>query len=215
MVQAGMGPRSSETALGYVLDEHNPDFIISTGFGGALYKDALPGDLIFAAKVFLIPEKILRKSADPFNNYNLADFNSLEIPDAAGLFDRLSVKVGMHKGNILTFERFAGKSDIKDILPADISFPVCDMETYFLAKLSIERRLPFFAVRSVTDLADEEIPPEFLLTTDEDGSYSVSRAIRMLLGNPKLLPDTIRIGKNSRTASNNLWRFVKALTEVL
>ena len=115
----------------------------------------------------------------------------------------------------MTFERFAGKTDIKNILPTDISFPVCDMETFFLAKLSMEQRLPFIAVRSITDLADEEIPPEFLHTTDDSGKYSASRAIGMILSKPKLIPDTIRIGKNSRMASNNLWRFVKALTEIL
>ena len=34
-----------------------------------------------------------------------------------------------------------------------MTLPVCDMETFELARLSLERKLPFIAVRAVSDEA--------------------------------------------------------------
>jgi nucleoside phosphorylase len=212
LVQAGMGARNAEAALEYVFEEHKPDFVLSIGFGGALYAGASAGDLIGAARVFLIPENIEEK---PNAALNCLDSYSLEIPGSGEIINKLSGKVDIKEGCILTLGRYMKKSGIKNRLPADISFPVCDMETFFLAKLALKLELPFFAVRSITDRADEEIPPEFLRVTDESGNYSRFRALRLLLYKPQLMKDIIKIGRNSGLASNNLWHAVRSIIEVL
>jgi nucleoside phosphorylase len=198
LVHSGMGTRNAEAAFKYILEEYSPDFILSIGFGGALYDGALIGNLVWGSKVILVPEDVL-----------------LEIPDAGGIFSRLSGKVSMNEGCILTFEKYTKKSEVKKHLSNDLSFPVCDMETFFLAKLSIEQGLPFFAVRSITDRADEEIPQDFLGVTDESGRYKLSRAISLILSKPKLIKNVIKTGRASAIASNNLWHFVKALVEII
>jgi nucleoside phosphorylase len=198
LVHTGMGARSAEAAFKYVLEEYSPDFILSIGFGGALYDGALIGDLVWASRVILFPEDVF-----------------LEVPDAGEISKRLSGKVSMHEGCILTFEKYMKKSEVKKHLSNDFSFPVCDMETFFLAKLSIEKRLPFFAVRSITDRADEDIPSEFLSVTDESGRYKLSRALSLIISRPKLIKDIFRTGRASAIASNNLWHLVKAMIEII
>jgi adenosylhomocysteine/aminodeoxyfutalosine nucleosidase len=212
LVQTGMGTRNAEAAMKYILEEYGPDFILSIGFGGALYDGALIGDLVWASRVILVPEDIL-KGLIP-SSYNMESY-LLEVPDAGEIFSKLSEKVSMKEGCILTCERYIKKSEIKKHLSKDLSFPVCDMETFFLAKLSVNQGLPFFAVRSITDRADEEIPPEFLYVTDESRKYKLSRALSLILSKPKLIKDVIRTGRASTIASNNLWLVVKALTEII
>jgi nucleoside phosphorylase len=212
LVHTGMGTRNAETALKYILKEYSPDFILSIGFGGALYDGALIGDLVWASRVILVSEDVLKGS--PLASYNMESY-LLEVPDAREIFSRLSGKVSMHEGCILTCERYIKKSEIKKHLSKDLSFPVCDMETFFLAKLSIEQGLPFFAVRSITDRADEEIPPEFFGVTDESGRYRLFRALSLILSKPGLIKDVIRTGRSSSIASNNLWHLVKTIIEIM
>jgi adenosylhomocysteine nucleosidase len=199
LVQAGMGVRNAEAALQYVLEEYEPDFIASIGFGGALYRGAAAGDLIWPSKVFFLNEKVE---------------GTLEVPDAGEISARLSGKVMMHEGSVVTLQRWMKKSEIKEIMPR-LPLPVCDMETFPLARLSILRGLPFFAVRSITDTADEEIPYEFLTVLDKSGKYALSRSLKLLLSKPKLLPKAARLGMTSRIASHNLWHAVRALVEIL
>lgn len=212
IVQTGMGTRNAEAAIKYVLVEHSPDFVLSIGFGGALYNGASAGDLICADRVFFIPENVLKK---PMTLFNYRELLSQEIPNFREIVSKLSKKVSMCEGCIFTFERYMKKSEIKKNLSKELSFPVCDMETFSLAKLSIEQGLPFFALRSITDLADEDLPPEFLRVTDESGGYRVPRALKLILSKPKLIKNIIKTGRASAIASNNLWHFVKAMIEII
>ena len=210
VVQTGMGAENTEAALKYVVEDYRPDFILSVGFGGALYGDAAIGDIICGSRVFLIPEKIREGSAP-----DRVKLDSEEIPDVAEVVSRLSDRVPIREGCIITIEKHMDKPAIRKILPGDLSFPVCDMETYFLARLAKEMGLPVLCLRAITDRADEEIPVEFLGVTDKSGKYSLSLAIRLIIGKPKIIRHIFRIGMNARIASINLLHAVRALIEVL
>jgi adenosylhomocysteine nucleosidase len=197
---SGMGSMNAETALEYVCVRYDPEFILSLGFGGALYEGAKIGEIIWSGRFFLVGEDLME---------------TLESTGAIEALGKVSCDFSIREGSILTIEKWTAKSEIKKFLTPGISFPVCDMETFFLAKLSKKKGLPFMAVRAVTDLVDEEIPPEFLSVSDETGTYQMSRALRLVFSKPTLLKNIIRIGRNSGVASNNLSQFVKALIEVI
>jgi nucleoside phosphorylase len=199
LVETGMGSHNAEAAFEYVLAKFSPDFVVSAGFGGALYDGAAVGDLIYGSKFFLIDEKVE---------------DTIELSDAARIFSRLSGTVSMREGTILTLQRWMKKSEIKQIVPR-LPLPVCDMETFPLAKLSMRKGLPFFAIRSITDRADEELSLELLDISDESGQYRLSRALRLILSRPKLISEVAKLGRNSRIASNRLWHAVKNLVEIL
>ncbi len=200
LVLSGMGSINAETALNYICDQYSPELILSLGFGGALYDSGRIGEIIWSGKFLFVREFVAE---------------TLELSVARDVLDRVSRDLDIREGTILTIEKWTAKSALNKFLTREFPFPVCDMETFFLAKLSMKRGLPFLAVRAVTDLADEEIPPEFLSVSDESGTYKLSRALRLVFSKPKLLKDIIRIGRNSGLASNNLWHFLKAMIEAM
>jgi adenosylhomocysteine nucleosidase len=204
LVQTGIGTHNAENSLEYILEEYSPDCILSLGFGGALYDGAIVGDLIWVSKVLLIPESAVEKSQ-----------YLLEIPNSRETFSKLSDKIVMHEGCALTLEKWMKKSEVKKMIPRELSLPICDMETFFLAKLSVQKGLPFFAVRAITDLINEEIPRDLLRVSDKSGNYRFTRALFLLLCKPKLILSMIKLGRNSKVAAKNLWLVVKSLVEIL
>jgi nucleoside phosphorylase len=200
VVLTGMGTRNAEASLDCVIKEHSPTLILSSGFGGALYDTASIGELIWASRVLLV-------------NGGVREI--LDLPDRDQLFPRLSQKLTLHEGSIITLKGWMTKPEIKRALSTPLPFPVCDMETFFLAKASLKHGLTFIAIRSITDRSHEEIPPELLSVSDESGNYRLPRALKALLRNPSLIPGAMNLGRNSALASRNLWRAVKALMEAL
>lgn len=203
-VQTGMGTANVEIAFRRVFQERRPDIVLSVGFGGALYEDAGIGDIVWSSRSFLIRGQHEHLAEDA-------------IPDSAmgrRIGEKLSERTASREGHIVTLPEMMTKSKIKKMLPGNL-LPVCDMETFYLARLSHQNRVPFLAVRSITDLLHEDVPPELLAVTDGVGRYRFSRAFGLLLTKPKLIPASVRLGKNAARASKNLGKAMDALLEIL
>jgi len=208
-VQTGIGAANAETAFRRVLQERRPDIVVSAGFGGALYEDAEIGDIVWAFRSLLIRVDRTRQ---------LEHLPEDAVPDSAlvrQLGKKLCEKTAAREGSIITLSEMMTKSKIKKMIPGDLPFPVCDMETFYLAKLSYQNRVPFLAVRAITDQLDEDIPPELLAVTDGTGRYRFSRAIGLLLAKPQLIPASVKLGRNAARASKNLGKAVNSLVEIL
>ncbi|MCL5023641.1 MAG: hypothetical protein M1497_09800 [Nitrospirae bacterium] len=200
LVQTGMRVAGAEESLWYILDEHKPDVVLSAGFGGALYEGARIGDLVSASRVLLVRDGIEE---------------TMELPETGEMIRKLGSSLTVREGSVLTLAKWLTKSEVRKLLHVGLPFPVCDMEAFFLAKLSAEKGLPFLAIRSISDRADEEIPPGLLGVADESGKYRLSRALRVLATRPALIPRSIGLGLNSGIASRSLWHFVRALAETI
>jgi adenosylhomocysteine nucleosidase len=209
LVETGMGVSQSESALLRVLQEYSPDAILSVGFAGALYEGADTGDLIWASRVIYLPEG---NSESALTSHTMA---FLQVPDEDNLYGALKTRMAIRSGSVVTLQRRIEKPDIKRMLPAGIPFLVCDMETYGLARVCLGRKIPFFAIRSVTDRLNEEIPDVLFNVTDKSGNYSLAKALGTIMENPDLVPDVIRLGRNSNKASKNLWQAVEILITLL
>lgn len=209
MVLSGMGTINAEAAWNYAVETYRPDYIISAGFGGALYDGAGIGDVIAASSVMLYPD-IAEAPAAGGRQKSL-----MNIPGAREVLDRMTGEIAMHEGSFLTLRHRVDKACIDKDLLQGLSFPVCDMETFSLGKLSLLAGLPFFAVRAITDLAGEEIPQELFCVTDAYGNFSLFRALAILFGKPALVPVFIRMGKNARAASKNLSLAIETLLRIL
>ncbi len=208
-VQTGMGAANTETAFRRVLQERRPDIVLSAGFGGALYEDAGIGDIVWSSRALLI-----RGDRTPRHEYPAED----AVPGSdlgRRIGEKLRERTAAREGSIVTLSGMMTKSKIKNMIPCDLPFPVCDMETFYLARLSHQNRVPFLAVRSITDRLDENIPPELLAVTDGTGRYRFSRAFGLLLAKPKLIPASVRLGRNAARASKNLGKAVDSLVEIL
>lgn len=209
LVQTGMGTLRAQAALHHLLARKMPDLVVSTGFCGALYQNATLGDLIRGTRVLLCHEEQGRAILPEGRQLSL-DHGSA--PRNADGWDGIRDMTG---GYIITLQKRIRKEALKRILTADMTFPVCDMETFPLALLSLQRGIPFLALRAVTDLHHEDILEAFFGTADGSGSYRTVRAVRLLLLRPGLIPSALRLGRASSLAAKSLWRGLHTVIETL
>lgn len=205
LIQTGPDAGRTQAAFDFLTGQHPPDMVVSLGFGGALYEEAAAGDLIWADRIFLC-----RSGKRP-----QGEWLSLDLPDAPEIYRKLSPGLPIHEGSVVTIEERMDKRRLRDLLPAGLPFAVCDMETFFVAKSALERRIPVFAIRSVTDRLDEEIPEGLSGLSDKSGNRSLGRALATIMENPDVAPDLIRMGRTSHRASRNLWSGLSRLLEIL
>lgn len=209
-VQTGMSTVNIESAFRHVRDKYRPDVVLSVGFCGALYSEARIGDLVWASQCLHLRE----------GETKLPYRHAVRIPTPADagrkiIFEKIHGQIRIQEGSFITLSTWMPKSRLIRNTPRDIPFPVCDRETFHLAELSQQNQLPFFAIRSVTDRADEDIAPELFQVTDETGHYSISRFLGILLAKPSLLFDSVKLGRNASRASRSLCQAVNALLKIL
>jgi nucleoside phosphorylase len=210
-VETGMQPKNIETAFCHVVDACRPDIILSLGFGGALYFRADIGELVFASRYLFLT----REGAIELEKLSLRNDHLRRSLWKGAVAPRLKNRIRLKEGTFLTLSEWIAKTKLKACMPPDVPFPVCDRETYHLAKLSYRNKLPFFSIRSITDTLDEDIPKELFDAVDANGTYRLSRALRLLLSRPSLIPRSLKLGRHAALASRNLWEAVQALSEAL
>ena len=200
MVETGLGVGNAERAFLRMLDNDLPDAVISLGYCGALDSQVSVGDVISSSNCCLIDGKSLE---------------SLSLPGRLNLAGKFPPRPPVRAGTFITVREWMKKGDIVPFVNSEMVLPVCDMETYAIARLCREHDLPFLAVRAVTDGADLDLPFNPWRVCDDKGTYRTSRALRLFLSRPHLLVHGIELMKNSRTASRNLARAVNALLRAL
>jgi len=209
VVITGMGTINALSAAKYISSVFRPEIILSVGFGGALYEAASIGDLIWGSKFISVAAPVENESNMPDAGKHIASTgneNTLSI-----LQDLMQIR----EGSVVTIPYLMKKSEIRKAIPGEIQNPVCDMETFALAHFCEDNGLRFFAVRSITDLANEDIPAELGEISDSSGKYSVMRALIIFVTKPCLLPVVFRLAANSQIASRTLCSFVRAFLDSL
>jgi|WetSurMetagenome_2_1015567.scaffolds.fasta_scaffold00121_19 adenosylhomocysteine nucleosidase len=197
LVVTSMGSANALAALESICMEFSPDVVVSAGYGGALYMGAAAGELLWSSG-------FISFSADGRPVF-------LNIPAEDAVFERIAASVPIKKGTVITIDKLTVKKNMLGRLPEGIQNPVCDMETFVMAKYCLEKKMRFFSIRAVSDLVDDDIPQEIADLIDTSGKPDIQHAIRLILHQPALLPLFIRLGQNSHKASHNLRLAVTAL----
>jgi adenosylhomocysteine nucleosidase len=86
-----------------------------------------------------------------------------------------------------------------------------DMEAVAVARLAAMRGIPFYCIKGVSDGAEEKLPDlnGFL---GPDGRFKTAQFVLYALMRPWYWPALVRMGENSRKASQNI---AKSLLELL
>lgn len=110
-------------------------------------------------------------------------------------------------GDIITSPRVVGNRLDKVALLArwksegrDSAAVVVDMETAGIAWAAQCRNTSFFAIRAVSDTADEDLPLDFNLYLADDGSFDRGRIAREAVLRPTLIRPLSRLGRNTKLA---------------
>ena len=179
LIANGAGPARSEAAARAA---GSPAAIINTGFCGALDSDLKIGDVIVADKVFF----------------------------STRMFDCRPVLTSsrFRQGPIYSSSRIAGTVGEKEQLRRSGAVAV-EMEAGGIALYAQEHGIPFFCVRSVSDLADESFTIDFNAVLGPDGRYRIGRLIGSALLQPRRrLPELLRLKRQCGVAAERLGEFL-------
>jgi nucleoside phosphorylase len=200
VAETGLGIENATRVFLRMLQAGRFDAVISLGYCGALSRDASVGDLIWASKIRLIEGERVE---------------TLFLPDDRKLLETLSLRLPIRAGTFLTLKGWMKKQELVRFVAPDMTLPVCEMETFGLARLSLHHKLPFFAIRAVSDGVDVDLAFDPRSVCDSGGTYRLTRALRFFLTRPRLLAHALTLRRSSKIASHNLARAASALLQVL
>jgi len=184
LVANGPGERLAVEALNVACARESVNGVISTGFCGALDPALRPGDIFVASRV----ESLERE---------------------AGMVPLLPRSRRDHAGGmLLTANRVIGTQAEKRQL-RERGGGAVDMETAALGESALERGLPFYSVRAVTDTADENFECDFNQARGTDGRFRMNRILANAMRSPFVrLPELWRLRARSRLAADRLGEFL-------
>jgi hopanoid-associated phosphorylase len=165
--------------------------IISIGIAGALASGLRPGSWIVADAVFDDGEPV---PTDPAWTGRLA----ARLPGAA-------------RGLLLGANAMVAEATQKAALHRTTGAVAVDMESHIVARVARRHRLPFAAVRVISDAAHRTLPLAARVGMKSDGRMDLPAVLRSLLANPGQLLDLIRTGLEAERAFRALLRGYRRL----
>jgi len=206
LIQTGVGPTAAHSVAGKVLKTQPMSLVMSTGFACALVP-AQVGDLIVGTSVFSVhSEDAWTVGAGPVVCDEAVRAGVLIVAQDAGLVARV--------GTVVSSGTVVWQAEEKRRLRRVTEATGLDMESAALAAAAQERGLPMVIVRTVSDLADEDLPLDFNLFLRPTGW---AKGMQAVIGSPSSVAGLNRLRKQSRVAADRLtvWfqRYVKTDSE--
>ncbi len=182
LVANGMGAQRAAAAVDAGLQGFDAEAIVSTGFCGALEPDLEIADVIVGTAV------------------SAGSHTFLALCPASERRHRLGV--------VCSIDRVAQTAEEKRRLRAGGASAV-EMEAGGVAERARARGVPFYCVRVVTDLADEDMANNFNQALRPDGHFATINILRGALRNPLVrLPELLRLRKRCVRAASALGDFI-------
>jgi adenosylhomocysteine nucleosidase len=191
----GMGGVSAARAM-HIVPPEKHDAWISAGLAGAIDAGLQLGTTVVARAV-MTRDAVLKIFSDP-------DFVGVAVACAATAVE-----------TFLTTETIIATSAEKESLAGTAN--AVEMESAHILTAAQSRQIPAVAVRTISDVAEEDLPLDFEKITDARGHVRVGGLLKELALHPHRLPLLIRFGLHSRAAAVSLAdfldRFLPAVAE--
>jgi adenosylhomocysteine nucleosidase len=107
-------------------------------------------------------------------------------------------------GDIAGSEVPVASTRAKRLLHERTGAAAVDLESHVAARVAAEHRIPFAALRIVTDPYDRALPPAAMVATRADGTVDVMAVARSLLRCPAQLSTLVRLALDSWAARQSL-----------
>ena len=205
LIESGMGTKRATAATAELISRAQPRLIITAGLGGGVRPGLNIGDVVVAGQVLTLGEGLTTKIATIANEALLRSMHD-SVP---GQPFRI---VG---GTTVTTSGILNKRQADQQLAWEIVHPVLDMETSAVAEIAGRNRIPLLAVRAVSDAAEEELLFSLDELTDQDLNLRIGKVLLTIAKRPRILPQLIRLAKNSKLAANNLAIVLEQLTHLV
>lgn len=194
VVITGAGPRQATLeASRFVLDWPDAvEFCISSGLAGALRPEYPVGEVLVARSVMAekAPEGAQERVVE--SSPALVSFAG---ECGAKLVDRF-----------FSSERVVFRAEEK--LQLGKSADAVEMESFAILSRMRAEGIPGVAIRAVSDTADQDLPLDMNDVFTAQGEVSIPRVLGQLALRPTKLPELVKLGKNSKRATESLASFL-------
>lgn len=198
--QTGLGQENAERATEFILERYPATALISLGFTGALVEELKIGDIVLSTTLY----------SREGQTEETPKIQSAIYPDA----NLISIAIETQKVKMTGFPQVSSVTvanpitDPKEKLALGKTFhaEVVDMESYWIARITSARRIPFLSIRAVSDTVKDTLPPfdRFL----NSGNRQWKRATLYFLTHPQQLIKLFSLYRNARRARKNLTTFM-------
>ena len=186
VVESGPGATRAERATHALLDGHSPKWVISVGFCGGLQPNMRCGDLIVANSVSNASGESLvinlRMPADPDH--------------------------GLFVGTLLTVDQIVRTVEEKQSWGERTGAIGVDLESYAVATVCRDRKVPFMAIRTVSDPLEETLAPEVLTLMGKSPFARVGAVAGALWKRPSSIQDLWKLREKANSAAQRLAPFL-------
>lgn len=158
----GVGKVNAAYQTADVINEHQPDLIINVGYAGGLIKEAKKGDVA-------IGKEYVQVDFIPYLNENrpeVADSPSDFIAQLEKKAKELDIPT--FTGKIATGDFFLHSTEQKKRIIAEFNPIAFDMESAAVGQVTTKKNIPFIALRTFSDLADDNAVEAILDNHKED-----------------------------------------------
>jgi adenosylhomocysteine nucleosidase len=202
LVKTGMGKERAESATKFMLERYPVSAIISLGFAGALAPELSIGDVVVCSTLHCA-----HKSEHKWVSGGLcaSDTHLLSLV-SEGLEDIVASCLG---SSVSVLQLEASTKQLPG-LAETLNVHIVEMESYWIASIASARKIPFIAIRSISDTMQESVEPfDQILTSD--GRLLWKKAVWCFITHPQYLINTFTLYKNVRIAKKNLIACVRHL----
>lgn len=194
---AGAGPNNAANAARLLIAK-GADRLISWGCAAALASELKPGNLVIADQLYF-DQQIY--DTDKRWSHKLRS--------------RLSEKVVVSSGNLVTEMRIVALSSDKLAIHHESNAVALDMESGAIAKVASQTNLPFLALRAIADPVSMDLPNAVVQALNDQGQVDMGKLIRYLVIHPWEIWVLIKLGIHFHAAQKTLKTTAKYLNEVI
>jgi nucleoside phosphorylase len=178
-VANGPGPKLAGAAVDVVKEHQRMDGLVSIGFCGGLVGSLQACDIFVATEVLGVGPTLAPASRKSFR-----------------------------QGRLLSIDRVISTASEKTEL-GKAGADAVEMEASAVAARAREWKIPFYAVRVVTDTYAETFPLEFDQMRSKDGHFSRARILGAALRRPfAVFPELIKLNSRTKRAARALGDFL-------
>lgn len=197
VLESGMGFDNAAKAAETLISSMRPDIVVSAGFCGGIAPGLEVGAVVVATRVVIFSGGAMDEVP-----VELAAAGSNLIARQSKSADRV------FGGMFVSTPAITAKARVAAMLPAGTLHPVVEMESAAVAMAAAESGIPFVGIRSVSDPADEELGFSLDEFCDDQLRIRIPRVLLTIMRKPFIIPQLVRLARNSRIAAANLSRSI-------
>ncbi len=193
IAHSGVGCEAASQATAALIAAHEPDWVFSAGFAGGLNESLRAHDILMADQVVFQDGR--RLSLD------------LRVDPSA-----LAATPGVHAGSLLTVDRIIRLPAEKRELGDRHKALAVDMETYGVAEVCCQGKVPLIAVRIISDAVDDELPRDLdRLMRQKTVVRKAGAVVGSIMNRPGSVKDMLKLKEDALVASDKLAKFVGSM----